>query len=447
MAPTEDDLRRKAGVVPRVRGTGDEGEVTLENWMRPPHNRVAYQRVRDIIPTAQVDRGRGEAWWLPGTQGADSPGPALAASQVRRGGACAPDEGDALHGFLLDSHTDAFLVLHRGRLVHEEYRHGMGPATPHLAMSVSKSITATAVGGVIGAGQLSPDDLVTEVVPEFRGTGMEGATVRHVLDMRTGTREEITTLKQQRDYYATARWAPPTPRSQGPHADRDTRTHFWRMEQVRPHGGDFEYRSTLTCVLAMLAERATGLTLPTLMSRYLWHPLGAEHDTELTVDGSGHALADIGVSCTARDLARLGEVLRLEGLRPDGVRVVPAAWVRDTLSPDPGQAEAFPRHGSPYLQTRTAYYRNQWWVAAPRRKGRDGVYLALGIHGQVLFIHEAAEVVIAKFSSWPDPWADHLARRTLNACMGLAEALAAEDSGLPWSVGPTAEGRAPDQGH
>ncbi|GAA5076108.1 CubicO group peptidase (beta-lactamase class C family) [Thermocatellispora tengchongensis] len=71
-----------------------------------------------------------------------------------------------------------------------------------------------------------------------------------------------------------------------------------------------------------------------------------------------------------------------------------------------------------------AYYRNQWWVAAPRTPGRrDGVYLALGIHGQMLLIHEPAEVVIAKFSSWPASWPDGTAHTTIAACLALAEAV------------------------
>ncbi|MGW4797248.1 serine hydrolase [Nonomuraea sp. NPDC004297] len=193
---------------------------------------------------------------------------------------------------------------------------------------------------------------------------------------------------------------------------------------LHPHGGHFEYRSTLTCLLGMLAERASGLRLPELISRHLWQGLGAEHDAEITVDRNGNALADIGVSCTVRDLARLGQVLLAGGARPDGTRVVPDGWVADTLVPDPGQADAFAPHGTPYLAVPGAYYRNQWWVAGPRRAGRDGVYLALGIHGQLLYVDEAAGVVVAKFSSWPEPWIDDLARDTVAGCASIVRALA-----------------------
>ncbi|MBP2351992.1 CubicO group peptidase (beta-lactamase class C family) [Kribbella aluminosa] len=371
----------------------------------------------ELVPTAPVDRGPDAPWFLDGWSAQDGPGPALGAANVSPAGG----QRVALDDLLTDSQTDAFVVLHRGRALHEEYRHGMGQRVPHLAMSVSKSVSASAVGAVVDAGELHLDAEVAELIGEFRGTGMEGATVRDVLDMRTGTREEITTLEQQRAYYANVQWAPASERV----ADENSRTHFWRMRRTRPHGGDFEYRSTLTCVLAMLAERATGRSFPDVLSTYLWSRLGAEYPAAITVDRDGNALADIGFCCTVRDLARLGEVLRRDGIRPDGERLLSAEWVADTLTAAPGQLSAFRERGTAYLPMATAYYRNQWWVARGRTPGRrDGIYFALGIHGQLLMIHEAAEVVIAKFSSWRQTWEDDLAQATIRGCIELAEQLA-----------------------
>lgn len=99
---------------------------------------------------------------------------------------------------------------------------------------------------------------------------------------------------------------------------------------MRPHGGDFEYRSTLTCVLALLAERATGLRVPELISRHLWRRLGAEHDAEITVDRNGHALADIGVCCTARVWPASARPCGGTGCAPTG-----RGWCRKAGSPTP----------------------------------------------------------------------------------------------------------------
>jgi CubicO group peptidase (beta-lactamase class C family) len=378
-------------------------DLTLGNWMQAPYNRVAYQRVGSLVPSARVAGAGATATPWPGGEARDT-------SPLDR----------SLSDFLDATHTDAFVVLQSGRLRHEEYRHGMTASSRHLCMSVSKSIAGTLAGVLVGEGRLDPAAPVTDLVPEFTETGLDGATVRHVLDMRTGTREEITSTELQRAYYATALWAPP-PETDSPTRDTDTRAHFWRLARVREHGGRFEYRSTLTCVLALLMERATGQPYPELLSEHLWQPLGAEADAEITVDAAGYALADIGLSCNARDLARLGEVLRRDGLHPAGRRLLPASWVADTLTPDADQQAAFGAQGSEYLPSETGYYRNQWWVAAPRRGNHDGAYFALGIHGQLLYIDESAELVVVKFSSWPEAWVTELADATYQFCRQLSQ--------------------------
>ena len=47
---------------------------------------------------------------------------------------------------------DAFVVLHRGELVYEWYEQHVRPDRPHLIMSVSKSLTSTLLGSLIGDG-------------------------------------------------------------------------------------------------------------------------------------------------------------------------------------------------------------------------------------------------------------------------------------------------------
>ena len=68
----------------------------------------------------------------------------------------------------------------------------MTATTPHLLMSVSKSIVGCVAGSLVEDGLLSPDRPASSYVPEIAGSGYAGATVRHLLDMRTGERSEST---------------------------------------------------------------------------------------------------------------------------------------------------------------------------------------------------------------------------------------------------------------
>jgi CubicO group peptidase (beta-lactamase class C family) len=382
--------------------------VTLANWQDPPFNRWGFQHVRDLIPTARIRRGEGPVWKLPR---AERP---LAKARLR----VAPRRTISLATLLDETYTDAFLVLHRGRVIAEEYRNGMQPDTTHLLMSVSKSVTSTAAGVLIGRGRLRADDLVTAHIPELVGTSFDGATVRHLLDMRTGTsfNEDYADLEADvRVYEQIYLWRPRTSASL-PLAMTD---YYGTLVNKSPHGGPFDYRSVLTDLLGWVVERAGRGRFADIVSEGLWQPMGAEFDAEITVDGQGHAMADGGMCCTLRDLARFGEVMRRGGRR--GARqVVPRSWVRDTLTPDADQVAAFRASEDAHEFPPGAYYRNKWWVIDPS----GPIFAGSGINGQSVFIHVPTEVVIAKFSTWPVAWDAAFAVPTSTGMAHLAEQIA-----------------------
>ena len=166
-------------------------------------------------------------------------------------------------------------------------------------------------------------------------------------------------------------------------------------------------------------ERAAGARLADLISSELWRPMGAEFDAEVTVDAHGNAMADGGVCCTLRDLARFGQLL-LQGGRRGKHKVVPAAWIRDTLFPEPDVIAAFAPTADARELPRGAYYRNQFWVVDPN----GPVYMGSGINGQTVLVHGPAQVVVAKFSTWPQAWTAKFSISTRKALVDLAEQLA-----------------------
>ena len=376
--------------------------VSLSNWQDPPFNRWGFQHVRDLIPTARIARGD-RARALTRLE-RDLDGLKLQLGRRRVG----------LERFLDETYTDGLLVLHRGKVVTERYANGMTPSTPHLLMSVSKSVTSSVCGVLVGRGVLSPDDLLTAHIPELAGTSWEGCTVRHLLDMRAGTRfnEDYDDLAADvRVYEQIYQWRPKTRR----HLPDDITAYFPTLRNKTKHGGLFDYRSVLTDVLGWVMERAAGARLPDLMSRELWQPMGAEFDAEITVDARGNAMADGGMSCTLRDLARFGQLLA-----DGGRRVVPRAWIRDTLTPDADTVEAFASTADARELAAGSYYRNKFWVVDPAAP----IYMGSGINGQTVFVHGPAKVVIAKFSTWPVAWNEEFSIVTRLGLTSLAEQVA-----------------------
>ena len=115
-----------------------------------------------------------------------------------------------------------------------------------------------------------------------------------------------------------------------------------------------------------------------ILSEYLWQPLGAEEDGSLTLDSHGMGRLAGGISVTARDLLRFGEMMRNRGV-VEGRQVVPGWWIDDIREngdpkawADGDLAEFFPG----------ARYRSKWFTIDPARNALT----AIGIHGQHLYV-------------------------------------------------------------
>jgi CubicO group peptidase (beta-lactamase class C family) len=363
----------------------DNALVTLGNWQEPPFNRWAFQHLRELIPTVRISRGAGAARPLPRAERD------LAGITFRSG------ERELTVGEMLaESYTDGFLVLHRGRIVTEQYFNGMTADTPHLLMSVSKSIVSTVAGILAGQARLEPAAPVERIVPELAGTSFAGATVQDLLDMRAGTRfdENYASLEADvRTYERVYLWRPDTAEPRPP----DALSYYPTLVNDGEHGGPFRYRSILTDVLGWVLERAGGARLHELISRLVWQPMGAEFDAEITVDGRGNAMADGGVCATLRDLGRFGLLFGGTGRRSSRWSAVPPAWITDTITGAVDGAEAFTAGGEDLRFAAGAHYRNCWWVIEPAVP----FFYAAGINGQNVYVHGPSQVVVAKLSTWP----------------------------------------------
>ena len=385
-----------------------EAQVTLANWQDPPFNRWAFRHMRELIPSQLIAAGPGGPSPLPA---AHVPMPDPPVWRLDGSTATATE-------VFAGTHTDALVVLHDGRLVAERYDAGMTAATPHLLMSVSKSIVGCVAGVLADRGLLDPGAPVTAYVPEARPSGYAGATIRNLLDMRTGVafRETYTALDAEvRVMERSMGWRPARPGD-----PEGAYPYLTTLGHAGPHGGEFTYRSADSDMLGWACERASGTRMADLISALIWQPIGTEQDAEITCDPLGSAIHDGGVSATARDLARFGQMLIDDGMA-QGYPVVPQAWLAGTRAPEPGVRQAFAVTDHEFVLP-GGWYRNQFWVI-PGHRGP--VLVCLGIHGQLIYADRAARTVVVKMSSWPDAQNTAYLLDTLRACAGLAAHLAA----------------------
>jgi hypothetical protein len=385
-----------------------DARVTLANWQDPPFNRWSFSHMHELVPTQVISRAGG-----PVTPLISDP-LALGGIRLHRvdGAAATVDQ------VLDDTYTDAAVIMHGGRVVLERYAGETGASTPHLLMSITKSVVSCVAGNLVERGLLSPAHLVTDYVPELEHSGYRGARLRDILDMRSGVEfnEDYTDAAAHvRVIEQAMGWRPASDRKVPP----SMYAYLMTLGEAGPHGGVFDYRSCETDVLGWACERAAKTRMADLISELVWSPMGAERDAEITCDGVGTAIHDGGMCAAARDLARFGQML-LAGGEVAGRRVVPATWLRDSWTGSPDIRDAFAQSVSgPYLPG--GWYRNKFWFV-PREHGE--VLLCLGIYGQMLYVNPATGTVAAKLSSWPDAQSAAMLQDTLRAFDAAGAALA-----------------------
>jgi CubicO group peptidase (beta-lactamase class C family) len=375
------------------------GKADRSNWRSPRHSRWAFRHIDEIIPTAPIENDPSDISELveANERGSSALLPKLLLNAIR---------------------TDAVVVLRDGKLLFEWYARGNNAHTPHILMSATKAVIGLLAGMLHQTGDLDLDAEVSIYVPEIATTLYRGATLRNLLDMRARIPLEP---EQQRAYEVATNWEPAASGEQG--ADLVSFLQGLTAPH-QAHGGPFSYISANTDLLGWAIERATGQTIAALLSARLWKPMGAEDRAYITLDRKGLARCAGGLCATARDFARLGQLIVDNGQRGER-QIVPAPVISDIT--DNGDADAWKNGewGKSFASISTNMrYRSGWYLVDDQPK----TMFAMGIHGQNLFIDRANRIVVAKLSSWKQRidyvplWATHRGFERLQRKLGQREA-------------------------
>ncbi len=347
-----------------------------------PRTRWSFSHGRELGPTSNVWHGAGPVSVLP---------VALRDLDKLR---FADDKGadTSWADMQTRTYTDSILVLHKGRIVYERYLGITKSYLPHIAMSVTKSFVGTLAATLAAEGKLDPGAPVTQYIPELKDSAYADATVRQVMDMTIGVQysENYADPKAEVwDYARSGGLLPTTPAYDGPKTFYDF---LVKLKKEGKHDEAFAYKTVNAEVLAWIVKRATGQNLSDLLSERIWQKLGTENDAYFSVDSVGTEQGGGGLNLTLRDMARFGEMMRLNG-KFNGQQIIPAAAVEDIRKgADPAK---FVKAG--YATLPGYSYRNMWWVGHNSHQ----TFEARGIHGQRIYIDPVAEMVIVKFSSHP----------------------------------------------
>lgn len=372
----------------------DPRDATLANWRTAPYTSWSFQNLGAIVPVATIAEA--------GAPEPDAGHALLDAVEVSY-----PDGRRLrLPEHLVASSADSFIVLRDGTVVAEWHAPHVDRARPHTIFSISKSVTGMLAGIAAGEGRLDPGALVSAYVPMPADCAYAAARVRDLLDMTVSLDFEesyLDTTGQFDRYRRAMLW---NPAREGEAPETIAQFLFSLRLAAHPHGVRFFYASPNADMLGLVIEHATGMPYHRYLAERLWAPMGGTGAAFVSIDRAGTARASGGISMTARDLARFGQLLLDGGRTAAGTQMIPAAWIADMRANGDRQAWVAGNFWDMFLEGR---YRSCWYLTG----NAHGTFCAVGIHGQWLWIDPETRMVLVRFCSRPEPSEDALSEREI----------------------------------
>ncbi len=178
---------------------------------------------------------------------------------------------------------------------------------PHVCYSLSKSITATAIGMLIAEGRLTVEDRLTDIFKDEL-TPLQISThkkikIRHLLNMTSGIVFNETGSVTETDWVKG----------------------FFDSLVLTPPGKAFNYNSMNSFLLSAAVKKITGAGLMEYLTPRLWEPLGIKN-VFWELSPCGIEKGGWGLYIIPEDLAKIGRLYLQGGIWKDK-RLIPAEWI------------------------------------------------------------------------------------------------------------------------
>ncbi|SCW26712.1 CubicO group peptidase, beta-lactamase class C family [Ruminococcaceae bacterium YRB3002] len=300
---------------------------------------------------------------------------------------------EELHAFVEnntgnESNICQICVMRDGGIVYEDCWRGFKPTDAVNVMSVTKGVMSLLTGIAIDKGRIeSIDRKVLDFFPGYQVKRGEktiyDVTVRHLLTMTAPYK------------YRSEPWT------------KVCTSEDWTIAALDLLGGragitgEFKYATLGIQILAGIIANATGESVIDIANRDLFAPLGIPehvlhgdsskedqfeylmskrpHINEWYSDPSGAVTAGWGLCLSARDLARLGEMV-LNGGRCGDRTVISESYINDMITPHIKLGKMFGNMEYGYL----------WYKPYEDRE----VYAAIGDGGNVIYVNRDERVAV-----------------------------------------------------
>ena len=292
--------------------------------------------------------------------------------------------------------VDGMIILHKGRIVFEEYPH-MKDYYKHHSYSVTKPYVSTIIGLLEIEGRIDVSKPVSTYLTELKGTDWGAVPIIDVLDMSSGMGIDDDLFAEI--FFNKNGWIGNDKSKGGPSGQ------LTPMKKTGPSGHIYEYFSLNTEVLGWIIERITNKTAVQLIEERIWQKMGAESDALMFLPNSNDRMYMGGLSATLRDQARFGLLFTPSG-RVSPYDFIPGSLIdkiqeggRPEIIKNSGPIDLFiyddpitAEHLVDGQAPKHATY--QWDIVM-----NDGDFFKEGGGGQGLYISPCRDLVIAYFGT------------------------------------------------
>ena len=296
-----------------------------------------------------------------------------------------------------DLRPKALVIIHNGKLIAENYARGVDATTPLLSWSMAKSITNLQVGLLVKQGLLSlnhtPDVPVwkaknyqEQIAQESTGKAVasqehryQDITLAHLLTMTSGLAFDETygiggdaalmlSVVPDVDQFASA------------------------MPTIYPAGQHWSYSSGTTNIISGVIRRSFGNDFKKYLEftqQQLFDPLGI-NSAVLEMDSAGNMIGSSYMYATARDWAKLGQLLLQKGMW-NGNQILPASWIDYSTLATP--ANSSNRYGAHFWLNKNPKdpAKQRFWSEIP-----EDTYYMSGFQGQRVVIIPSKQLVFVR---------------------------------------------------
>lgn len=273
--------------------------------------------------------------------------------------------------------TKAVVVIHKGKLIAEQYVAPLAQNVPSLSNSMAKSVTTLLVGTLQMRSFVDIHAPLT--FPEWQNDERRSITLDHLMRMSSGLafdesyglNTDVTDMLANKAN--TARFA-------------------LNMPLAHPVDTHWAYSSGTTNIIAQAMFDAIGGDLQNkydYLNQALLGPMGVSNAL-MELDGSNTFVGSSYFYATARDWAKFGQLMLQNGVW-EGQRLLPQNWVSYSTTPSP---TAKNREYGAQFWLNSAPVNQQWsppWPDVP-----NDAYFMSGYQGQYVVVVPSEDVVVVR---------------------------------------------------